>query len=254
MSDFDRFFQDPVYLLYKNHLYSYLLRRRAIRQSLEPIRGKILELGCGISPVLEGGNQITQTDLSWQGLSYLKKVSSHDGGRVRPVACDARFLPFLNESFDSVICTEVLEHIEDDQKVLWEVARVTKRSGELILTCPIHQKLFGFDDKFVGHYRRYEIPELLAALTRQGFREFQVKPILGPLEKQLMLAATRIFAVFKRTGSYSADRKGGSILARLFFPFYLLMNYLLAGFILLQSRFISAEKAATIFIRCQKSS
>lgn len=253
MSVFDTFFTDPVYLLYKNYVYSYLLRRRAVRAMLGKGRGGILELGCGISPMLEPGKEIAQTDISWQGLSYLKKMLRNGQG-VRPVACDAKSLPFLNESFDGVVCSEVLEHIEDDREALREISRIAKRGGELILTCPVHKRLFGFDDKFVGHYRRYEIPELLAELSRQGFRDFQVRPILGSLEKLVMLSATRIFSVLKGKGDSGSSRKGTHILAWLFFPIYLLVSYLLAGLVYLQSRFISVEKSTTVCIRCRKSS
>ena len=202
--------------------------------------------------MLETAEQIVQTDISWRGLSYLKGAA-RNGRTVHPVACDAGNLPFLNGSFDGIICSEVLEHIEDDRRALWEIARATKPGGELVLTCPIHQKLFDFDDKFVGHYRRYEIAELLAELSRQGFGEFQIRALLGSLEKGLMLFATKIFSVFKRKGDARSLGKTGLFLARLFFPFYLLANYLLAGLVFLEARSLAVERAATICIRCRKS-
>lgn len=253
MSSFEVFFKDPLYLFYKNHLYNYLLRRRAVQRKMGKGRRRILELGCGISPMLEASGRTVQTDVSWQALSYLKKMSSKQH-TIRLVACDAGRLPFQEGSFDGIVCSEVLEHIEDDQKVLEEIARVTRTGGELVLTCPIHQRLFGCDDEFVGHYRRYEVSELLQELSRQGFQVSQVRAILGSLEKTLSILITRLFAVLREKENSAPLPRGIRILAWCFFPLYLLISYLLAGLIFLEAQFVSLERATTVCLQCQKSS
>ena len=48
----------------------------------------------------------------------------------------AERLPFRNDSFDAVICTEVMEHVPDYRRLLGEVARVLKPSGTVVLSVP----------------------------------------------------------------------------------------------------------------------
>lgn len=253
MQSFEAFFEDPVYLLYKNHLYNYLSRRFVIRQMVRgKSYGKILELGCGISPMLAASDCAIRTDVSWKALDFLKSTS-RNGALVRAAACDAIRLPFSSGTLDCVICSEVLEHIRDDKAVLEEIARVIKPGGELLLTCPIHQKYFGFDDEFVGHFRRYEVPDLLDRLSKAGFEKFGLRHLLGPLEKQIMEKVTRLFALAKR-GERAARPLGIGfrILAWALFPVYLLVNYAVAICVMLQARLVSLEKAVTICIRCRK--
>src|SRR3546814_15029687 len=50
------------------------------------------------------------------------------------VAADGALLPFPDQSFEAVICSEVLEHVPDPRLVLDEIARVLKPGGCLLLT------------------------------------------------------------------------------------------------------------------------
>src|SRR3546814_8619033 len=52
------------------------------------------------------------------------------------VAADGALLPFPDQSFEAVICSEVLEHVPDPRLVLDEIARVLKPGGCLLLTVP----------------------------------------------------------------------------------------------------------------------
>ncbi len=251
---FESFFKDSVYLFYKNHLYNFLVRRHVVRKNLRGSRFQtILELGCGTSPMLDTSVRAVQTDLSWQALSFLR-LSSKNGKDLRPVACDATHLPFRDEAFDCVICSEVIEHIEEDELALQEIARIVKRGGELILTCPLHQKYFGFDDRLVGHYRRYELPELTNRLTEMGFQDCRSNSVLGLLEKQVMDKVAKLWVFLK--GRKGEDRPlglGTQILAWLFLPFYLLINYALAAAVTAQAQITSLEKTVTVCLRCRKT-
>jgi len=201
--------------------------------------------------MLESGDSIVQTDVSWKALGYLKNL--RNDLPARHVACDALRLPFSDASFDGVVCSEVIEHIEDDGKALDEMARVIRPGGALVLTCPIHQKYFDFDDQFVGHYRRYEIPQLFTKLSQRGFLEMEAKPILGSLEKAIMVRVTRLFAALAKPREKSRPLGlGVRLLAWLCFPAYLTANFLLAGVILLQLKLLPFEKVTTVCIRCRK--
>lgn len=62
-------------------------------------------------------------------------------------------LPYPDNSFDTVICSDVLEHIETHNQALAELLRVAKH--KVIITVPAYGWLYGKYDKDLGHKRRY---------------------------------------------------------------------------------------------------
>lgn len=65
-----------------------------------------------------------------------------------------------NKSFDSVVCINVLEHIEDHQKAIDNLLSVLNTGGYLLLFVPAFQSLFSELDTLAGHYRRYNLNSL----------------------------------------------------------------------------------------------
>jgi len=53
---------------------------------------------------------------------------------------DITNIPFKNEVFDFILCSHVLEHVENDKKALNEFCRILKKNGNLIITVPIFDK------------------------------------------------------------------------------------------------------------------
>lgn len=74
-----------------------------------------------------------------------------------------------NETFDTVLYIDVLEHIEDDREELKKVALHLNKGGRLIVMGPAHEWLFSEFDRAIGHYRRYTAHSL-TALTPEGTR------------------------------------------------------------------------------------
>ena len=77
---------------------------------------------------------------------------------------------FIEYGFDTVICLNVLEHIEDDLRALSNMQRALKPGGRLILLVPAFQFLFGAVDRSLEHYRRYTKNSVLFKMTQAGFR------------------------------------------------------------------------------------
>lgn len=67
---------------------------------------------------------------------------------------------------DFVVMHDVLEHIADESGAVDAIERVLKPGGRLVLSVPAGQWLFGYHDRMLGHYRRYNKPTLLHALKR----------------------------------------------------------------------------------------
>jgi len=191
---FQDFFEERKYTVLKNYLYNYLLRKIAVEKSLLNERSElILEVGSGISPMMTPANRITYLDLSFAALQILKDSY----GKGWYVVADCMSLPFKSSIFSHTISSEVLEHLPDDRKAINELARVLKPSGRFIVTFPHRKFYFAIDDRFVNHFRRYELHEMMDRLKAAGFRPIFIQKVLGPLEKLTMCFVVFCFSMMQ---------------------------------------------------------
>ncbi len=78
-------------------------------------------------------------------------------------------LPATDGAFDIVVCSDVIEHLEDDKAVLREIARTLAPDGVIIFNVPAYPFLFSYWDELHGHKRRYTKKEMAARLNEAGF-------------------------------------------------------------------------------------
>lgn len=157
-----------------------------------PAMRRFLEIGCGTGYVLSGlARAFPATALG--GSEYFAEGLDFAAQRV-PQAnfyqLDARHLPFVEE-FDVIGAFDVLEHIEDDEQVLAQIFRALRPGGGLAVTVPQHRWLWSRQDEVACHVRRYERRELLAKVTRAGFRVEYVTSFVSLLLPAM--AAARLF-------------------------------------------------------------
>ena len=81
---------------------------------------------------------------------------------------DARKVPFIDE-FDAIGAFDVLEHIEEDDVVLFELNKALRPKGLLLITVPQHPRLWSPVDDYSCHVRRYKIGELKEKVEKAGF-------------------------------------------------------------------------------------
>jgi len=91
---------------------------------------------------------------------------------------DACRCPLPAACLDVVTALNVLEHIEDDQAALNQMARVLKPGGLAYVEVPAHPILYGIYDKYLLHNRRYRMRDILDKSRRAGF-ELLEKTHLG---------------------------------------------------------------------------
>lgn len=110
-------------------------------------RDKVLEIGCGNGYYLSLLNRLGMNlnlvgvDNDKMALSDAKKFIDDD--RVKLILADAERLPFKDKSFDKIVMSEVIEHVNDEDLVLKETLRVLKPGGILTLTtCNIDYPFF----------------------------------------------------------------------------------------------------------------
>lgn len=140
---------------------------------LQPWLGDhVLEVGSGIgnlSAFLLDRRRVVLTDTRPDYLARLRdRFAAHAN-----VAVARLYLPVADgalaaERFDTIICLNVLEHVEDDHASLVLMRRLLRPGGRLVLLVPALPGLYGTLDEALGHYRRYSRPELVAKFQASG--------------------------------------------------------------------------------------
>jgi 2-polyprenyl-3-methyl-5-hydroxy-6-metoxy-1,4-benzoquinol methylase len=152
-----------------------------IFNKIRPFLGKdILEVGCGIGNLTElllSQGRVIAADVN---RGYLQKVENkfRQHSNLKGVLLwDIRQAPpkNLGDSIDTIVCSNVLEHIEDDDDVLTSLFHLLPAGGRLIILVPALKALYNVFDEELGHIRRYSRSELSQKLTRNGFRICSLK-------------------------------------------------------------------------------
>lgn len=102
---------------------------------------RMLEIGCGAGllcfELARSTQMVVGIDISRFVLDFANRVKdSLHCGNVFFQQGDAEHLAFGDSTFDLVVCSEVLEHVLEPQRVLAEVRRITRPAGFVILTTP----------------------------------------------------------------------------------------------------------------------
>jgi glycosyltransferase involved in cell wall biosynthesis len=157
---------------------------------VQPFVGRrVLEIGAGtglMTRYLATRERLVATDLDPQYVELLRRT--YDGKpnvEVRQLDLarlgEAGFPP---GSFDTVVCANVLEHIEDDRRALRAIHDVLAPGGQVILIVPAHRTLYGTIDRAIHHFRRYSRADILGKLEAEGLtvevaRHFNTIGVLG---------------------------------------------------------------------------
>ena len=137
---------------------------------------RILEIGAGFGNItrhLKGRELLVASDLDPVALEHLKGTFRDDRSvRVAsyrfPLDAGARE-EIRALDVDTVVCLNVLEHIEDDRATLGNMREALRSGGRLVLLVPAFARLYGTLDEHLHHFRRYERDELDAKIREAGF-------------------------------------------------------------------------------------
>ncbi len=138
---------------------SYLRRRllfRAIKQVSPQLQGKLLDFGCGRKPYR------TLFAHNTQYIGVDKRQSGHDHTNSQIDVFYEDTLPFDNDSFEALLCIEVMEHVFEPNDTLKELNRVLKVGGKALFTTP-----------FVCN--EHEVPYDYARYTSYGWQHLAKK-------------------------------------------------------------------------------
>ena len=134
-----------------------------------PCKGNLLEYGAGIGTLAT----------LFKAIKGLKPQCLEVDPNLKRVLVDRGFKCYdniqqIDELFDGVYTSNVLEHIEDDVHTLQQIRSVMKPQSNLVVYVPAFQCLYSSWDASVGHYRRYDKKELLFKLDAAGFEVIKI--------------------------------------------------------------------------------
>ena len=134
---------------------------------------RVLDAGAGLGTytelMLENGRELVSLEYSAPFVEMLRERFDSRGVDVRQADLgDRTGLPPFDE-VDSVLCLNVLEHVEDDVQALRNIRERVVPGGVLVLLVPAYPWLFNTMDRAVGHFRRYREGELRERLGQTGW-------------------------------------------------------------------------------------
>lgn len=110
---------------------------------LSKLRGNLLDVGCGDMPY----RSCLHPDLAYTGIDVPQAAAFAMRGSDSVVPFDGVAIPFTDDRFDTVLCTEVLEHAAEPTALIAEIERVLKPGGTLLATVPFSARV---------HYAPYD--------------------------------------------------------------------------------------------------
>ena len=152
---------------------------------------RILDIGCGSGRHTCGayqcqditviGSDLNRDDLNQarERLLFHDQLGEHGGGTWALSAADITSLPFKSESFDLIICSEVMEHIPDQHGAVQEMVRVLKTGNNLVVSVPRYwpERLYwalskDYANSNQGHIRIYTSGGLTRLLESHGLTKW----------------------------------------------------------------------------------
>ncbi len=155
-------------VIYQRHLVAY-------NYAAANISGKVLEVGCGegygLSLLADKADEYIAIDKFAPDLSRFAARLNN----VHFIQMDVPPLGFPDDTFDAIVSFQVIEHIEEDEALVKEMARVLKPGGKLILTTPNKNMSLTRNPWHIREYRATE----LAALLQIHFSEVTTNGVYG---------------------------------------------------------------------------
>jgi len=157
-------------------------------------KGRLLDLGCGKVPLFDTYRPYVtdNTCIDWENITY-----QHD--HLDPYKNDhldletdlTKELPFADGEFDTIILSDVLEHVAEPERLCREVARVLSPKGKLLMNVPFYYMLH----EQPHDYYRYTEFALRRFMDRSGLQILQLQAMGGAPEVMLDVFSKNVMHV-----------------------------------------------------------
>jgi len=156
----------------------------AVAEFAPGIGGHLLDVGCGSRPY-----ETLFHTTKYVGLEI--DTSNNRKTKKADVFYDGGVFPFDADSFDSVVCNQVLEHAFQPDRLISEISRILKPGGRLLITVP-----FVWDEhEQPWDYGRYSSFGLAALLKAHGFDLIAQRKTMGDVRTLFQLLNAYLFKV-----------------------------------------------------------
>ena len=177
--------------------------------------GKMMDFGCGSKPYKTLFNVE-----EYIGVDYQNEGHPHDNEQV-DIFYDGKTIPLPEEYFDSVLSSEVFEHVFNLDEILKEIHRVMKEGGKLLITCP-----FVWNEHEVPNdFARYSKFALQDILQKNGFEIIEFHKSGNFLLTILQLWNLYWYTIFHK-------KKGRFFMLRWCYKLFIILPTNVAGMIL----------------------
>jgi SAM-dependent methyltransferase len=168
----------------------YFIRRGLfihIRTQAKMLKGILLDFGCGRKPY----KNLFQVE-KYIGVDIEVSGHSHALSEI-DVYYDGSTIPFPDGHFNSIFCSEVLEHVFEIDSTLIELNRVLKKNGKLLFTVP-----FVWNDHEIPYdYGRYSTYGLTYLLEKHGFKIIEINKSTNFIETLFQLGILYVHQLIK---------------------------------------------------------
>jgi SAM-dependent methyltransferase len=134
---------------------------------------RVLDAGCGTGATMAwadntfGAEAVLGIDIAWEGLEFCR-------GRAEPLLAQASVgeLPFASETFDLVVCKDVIQHLPTDGgdvAALSEMYRVLRPGGYLLVRANSRLGMWQEEGARDADFQRYTLPEVVSRFRAAGF-------------------------------------------------------------------------------------
>jgi SAM-dependent methyltransferase len=176
MGNNKKYFVDYGKIILEEMSLSPAFTKWSVELASSSLEGRILEIGCGLGGNLDClssfGEDLWCCDYKEEYLSFVSSSKNFMLGKT--ILWDINVTPKFSTGFDSFYCSNVLEHIEDDQQAILNISRVPHIKKGVIIV-PSSRLIFNRIDRNLGHYRRYDKHSLQNKLEKGGFKVISIK-------------------------------------------------------------------------------
>lgn len=155
-----------------------------IKNVLPKFKGKVLDIGCGQSPYKFLLNPSLS---SYTGIDIID-ANNFDYQNSEIIPFDGENIPFPSNTFNAIICTEVLEHVYQHQKLVDEIYRVCENGATGIITIPFSARY---------HYIPYDYFRYTPSALQKIFSKFS-RVEISPRGTDVVSICAKIVVLFSR--------------------------------------------------------
>ncbi len=160
-----------------------------VRRLAPGITGRTLDVGCGSKPYIHLFKNVS----SYEGMDMEQSGHKHRDSQI-DIYYDGKTFPFPENSFDSLVFFEVLEHVFTPAEFMQQIRKVVKPGGHCLITVPFiwgeHEQPYDF-----ARYSSFGLKHIFDA---HGFEIIQHKKYLTDLRLIFLLVNSYVYSVFKK--------------------------------------------------------